>query len=104
MLRLLLPCLLLFPAVADAEAKKGVVALNRSGCDYYIVETVLGYSLLEWYGGNNPDKGDVIVGDIESYGMKDIFNITDDREGRVWVEDYWLGRDEVLRKYVEKCN
>lgn len=82
---------------------KGVVVYNKSKCDYYIVETALGFSLLEWYGGNDPDEGDVIVGDFESYGFKDIFNVSKDAEMRVWVEDYWLNKDRVAEKYLEKC-
>ena len=57
----------------------------------------MGYALLEWYGGSDPDEGDIIVGDFESYGFKDIYNLTADSELRVWVEDYWLSKEDVFR-------
>jgi hypothetical protein len=86
-----------------AYAAKGTVVYKNSRCDYYIVETVKGFALLEWYGGNDPDLGDVIVGDFESYGMKTLHNITNDRETKAWVEDYWLSKDKALEKFHEKC-
>ena len=88
----------------NANAAKGVVVANPSGCDYYIVETTSGYTLLEWYGGNDPSEGDTLVGDFESYGMKTIYNITADRETRVWVEDFWLSESSVINQYNDKCN
>lgn len=83
---------------------KGIVVYNKSKCDYYIVETSMGFALLEWYGGNDPNEGDIIVGDFESYGFKDIFNVTKDAEMRVWVEDYWLNKERVSETYIEKCD
>lgn len=87
-----------------ALAAKGIVVLKKSGCDYYIVETTLGFALLEWYGGNDPDVGDTIVGDFESYGIKTIYNLTRDAETRVWVEDFWLSKSSAIEKYYEQCN
>ena len=80
----------------SVNAAKGVVVLYKPGCDYYIVETTMGYALLEWYGGNDPSEGDTLVGDYESYGMKDIYNISADSETKVWVEEFWLSKGSVL--------
>jgi hypothetical protein len=68
-----------------------------------LVETVRGYAVLEWYGGNDPDKGDLLVGAFENYGMKTIYNITADSELRVWVEDYLLSKEDALEKLLEEC-
>ncbi len=88
----------------SAAASKGVVVLYKSGCSHYVVETTMGYVLLDWFGGNDPSVGDTLVGDYESYGMKDIYNITADAETRAWIEDFWLSKTRVLEKYYEKCN
>src|SRR5262249_44467648 len=61
-----------------AYAAKGIVTHRISGCDYFVVETSKGYDLLEWYGGWDPDKGDVLVGVFEQYGMHDINDPTVD--------------------------
>jgi len=93
---------ILIPSIASAA--KGAVVYYKSGCDYYIVKTNMGYVLLEWYGGNDPSEGDTLVGEYETYGMKDIYNLTADSETQVWVEDFWLSKDSVLEQYYEKCN
>lgn len=63
----------------------------------------MGYSLLEWYGGYDPDEGDKIVGDFESYGFKDLYNVSAEREFRVY-DDYYLSKSRVLEKYYEKVH
>ena len=98
-----LAAICLFMPFDDASAAKGVVVAYPSGCDYYIVETNRGYALLEWYGGNDPSEGDTLVGDFEGYGMKTIYNITADRETRVWVEDYMLSESSAIEQYYEQC-
>jgi hypothetical protein len=39
----------------------------------------------------------------ESYGSKDIYNLTADSELRVWVEDFWLSKEDAFEKYYEFC-
>ncbi len=90
--------------VGLAFAAKGEVVYKKSWCDYFIVETNMGYALLEWYEGNDPEEGDIIVGNFESYGFKDIYNLTADSELKVWVEDYWLSKEDALEQYFEHCN
>ncbi len=50
-------------------AARGRVAYRQSGCDYFVVKTAKGYDLLEWYGGHDPDKEDILVGAYETYGI-----------------------------------
>lgn len=88
---------------ANSEAQ-GIVTLRKPSCDYLLVETPMGYALLEWYGGNDPDEGDELVGPFEEYGFKDIYNLTADAELRVWVEDYWLGKTSALEQFYEECD
>ncbi len=90
--------------VSPALAAKGEVVYKKSGCSYFIVETYLGYAILEWYGGNDPNKGDIVVGDFESYGMKDIYNSTADSELQVWVDNFWLSKDRAIEKFFDKCD
>src|SRR5262249_47307375 len=98
-----LPALLLASPTSSPPAESGLV-VKKSGWDYYLVETAMGSALLEWYGGNDPDEGDTLVGEYESYGMKDIFNVTAGSETRVWVEDFWLSRSSAIEKYRAKCS
>lgn len=99
---ILVTLLAFFPPLASAA--KGVVVYYKTGCSHYIVQTNQGYALLEWFGGNDPSEGDILIGDYEAYGMKDIYNTTADSETKVWVEDYMLTKDHAIESYFEECN
>ena len=102
--RSLVSLALLLAAIGVAHAATGTVVFRKSSCDYYVVETITGYAVLEWYGGNDPAKGDVLAGDFESYGMKEVFNLTADSETQVWVEEYWLSRRKAIEVVYTKCS
>lgn len=91
------------PAQA-AEQKVGVVAFRIRGCDYYPVVAKGGITILEWYGGHDPDKDEKLVGEIEAYGFKNVIFLPGEEKSRVWVEDYWLSADRAVEKLRDKCN
>ena len=71
---------------------RGIVTHRISGCDYFLVEARTGYDLLEWYGGYDPDKGDTVVGNFETYGFHDILDESADETTRIYTEDYQLSK------------
>jgi hypothetical protein len=92
-----------YPAPAIADTVKATVVYNKRGCrDRYVVETSGGYAILEWYGGNDPSEGDVLVGDIHSFGFKDLYNLTQNSRTRVWIDDYMLSKYSLQSKFFEK--
>lgn len=93
---------LLFPQYVSAD--KAIVVTYPSGCDYFIADGSGGLYLLEWFGGYDPSEGDQIIGDIGSYGMKDVYYPNRDREGRVWVEGFLLSEDSAIEQYRDHCN
>jgi hypothetical protein len=62
-----------------------------------------GYGILEWYGGHDPDKDDVLYGDMRTYGMRSIHDETADESIKVWVEDYDLNKTDALEKLLDEC-
>jgi hypothetical protein len=96
-------CLILSLPIAEGKSRSGIVSHIISGCDYFIVETSMGYSLVEWYGGAIPDKGDILYGEFEQYGFQDVYNSTKDEEMRIWVEEYWLDLEDALEALLEEC-
>jgi hypothetical protein len=96
---LVIACSLAFPAFAS----EGNVSHRVSGCAWFLVDLPSGFVLMEWYGGNDPDKGDEVVGKMETYGMKTIFNTTVDEEFRVWIDDFMLSKNRALEKLYENC-
>jgi hypothetical protein len=99
---LLLECMLLLWS-SVAHAARGTIVHRISGCDYFMVQSGRLYDVLEWYGGHDPDKDDVIVGKFEIYGMADIYDETADEELRVWVEEYAITKSDALEKLADKC-
>ncbi len=96
--------LLLAPYFASASSIKGTSLGEISGCDYYAIEDSLGdYTVAEWYGGITPYAGDTVVGDLHSYGFKDLYDITIDSESRAWLDDWMLSEDEAMDKLVDEC-
>ena len=96
--------LALAPSPAMADNKIGVVSFRIKGCDYYPVITKNGISILEWFGGHDPDKHDQLVGEIETYGFKNVIFLPNERQSRVWIEDYWLSNDRAIEKLRDKCH
>ena len=95
----------MFAAVAlssgIAQAIEGVVVATTRGCSgRYVVETLSGFTLLEWFGGADPSKGDKVIGDLHSFGMKDL--LVNGRSSRAWVDDYMLSRDRVIEKLRDR--
>ena len=88
-------------APSAAHAGKGTVVAICSA--HHLISSSQGYAIIEWYGGNSPSRGDVIVGDFQSYGMKDVFNLSQDSDVRVWVDDFWMSKDRAVEKFSEKC-
>lgn len=85
-------------------AIRAQVTHKKSSCDWFLAESTSGYILMEWYGGNDPDEGDMLAGALHSYGFKDIYNVTSDAEMRVYIEDFMLAKDDALEQMLERCN
>lgn len=96
--------LFLLPLTVQAASLRGTSLGEISGCDYYAIEDNYGdYTIAEWYGGITPYAGDVVAGDLHSYGFKDIYNITRDRSSRAWLDDWLLSEERAMEKLVDKC-
>lgn len=96
----------LFPiAIINAYGSiKGTSLGEFSSCDYYLIEDSSGdYTLAEWYGGSTAYEGNILVGELHSYGFKDLYNITRDNSTHVWIDDYLLSEDSAAEKLIDKC-
>ena len=92
-------CILFFllAFVGASIADEGVVIKRFGSCSYYIVDGPRGLYVLEWFGGYDPDEGERVIGDIGSYGMKDV-TFNNGRTGRVWVEDFLESESSALEE------
>jgi len=57
-----------------ALAGKGIVVYKDYNCNYFLLKISSDYVILEWYGGSEFEAGDILIGNIDSYGFKNIYN------------------------------
>ena len=87
-----------------AHADNAEVLSYPSGCDYFIANGNHGYYLLKWHDGYEPSEGDIILGDIGSYGLQDIYYPLREREGRLFVQDYSMSESRAVQHFKELCD
>ena len=87
---------------STASAARGVVAFYNRSSNKIVIATQQGYTCGEVM--NFPmrlDRGDVVVGDLESFGTHEIYNLTDDENFSVWIDNFWLSESQV-RDWLER--
>lgn len=94
-----------YPYSGAATQSEGVavVVYRAESCDYFILENSKGYIVAEWMGGNDPDVGDKLAGEFNSFGTKEFHNETSDSESSLWIDDYLLSKDDALDNVREQC-
>jgi len=75
--------------------EKGQVVYSDSYCNYYVVETASGYTVIRAYGTYKPFEGSVVYGDFSYRGTNDIYNRTTGVIFTGTVTDYWLSYSEA---------
>jgi hypothetical protein len=91
--------ILLTSLYSYADMVRGVVVVGEYKCkkrDYIVIETNLGFVYAQQYGGSF-SRGDEVVGDLNSYGFKDV--LVQSSSGRLWIDDYMMSK----AKASEKC-
>jgi len=86
-----------------ADSTKCTIVHRVRSCDYFMVEARSDYAILEWYGGHDPDKDGVLIGDLSSYGMKDFYDETADESIHLYVEDRKLTKVDALERLLDHC-
>jgi len=86
-----------------ATADVGIIIKRFNSCDYFIADGENGLYVLEWYGGYDPSEGDRIIGEIDSYGMQDVFYPDIGSDGTVWVEDFLESSDAAIDEIRDHC-
>lgn len=86
-----------------ALADTATVTHRLASCDWFLAESDEGFIVLEWYGGNEPEEGDVLFGDFSVYGFADVYNVTAESEVYLWLDDYMLDEEAALQQLVDDC-
>jgi len=76
--------------------EEGEVVYSDPSCNYWVVETYNGYSVVNTYSGSKPYEGDFIYGNLSSRGTGDMYNYSGRFVFTGTVTDYWLTYSQAL--------
>jgi hypothetical protein len=54
--------------------ERGQVVHSDPYCQYYVVQTDFGYTILRSFSSYKPYEGTVVYGDFSNYGIRDFYN------------------------------
>lgn len=70
--------------------ERATVVYTDPYCEYYVIETMNGYSILRAWNSYKPHEGSVIYGDFSRYGMREFYNRSNGMIYTGEVVEYWL--------------
>ncbi len=79
----------------EANLVQGTVIYDGKS-DYHIIKTDRWYVLAEWYAGPDFSKGDTITGELHAYGYKMVKVNKQEKETRIYIENYWSSKEKCL--------
>lgn len=82
--------------------EKGVVVYSDY-CNYYVVETAYGYTILSAWDSYKPLEGAIVYGNFSNYGTRDFYNRSSNRIFTAEVKEYWLSYYEAQQAIYYYC-
>ena len=89
---------------STAPIGKITVIARFGSCFHFVADGPRGLYVLEWFLGYEPVEGDVIIGNLSSYGFEDVYYPSVNRKGRVWVEEFWESIGSATEEIIDHCN
>lgn len=83
--------------------QRGVITDSDPLCDYFVVETPYGYSVLRNWGSYTPRIGAVIYGNLDRYGVFNFYNRSEGYIMEADVREYWLSAFDAMDYMQAKC-
>ena len=75
--------------------ERGEVVYSDSYCNYFVVETLNGYSVIRSYDGYKPFEQSIVYGDLSYSGTREFYNRSTGVVFTATVTDYWLTYSEA---------
>jgi hypothetical protein len=99
--------LFLAPQISLAQSSVGgVVVADHYTCNTYdriVIETNRGYTNAEVYRGYNATlEGDIIYGELHSFGFTDIYDNNGRDIGRLYIDDYMVSESSAVEWCTEE--
>jgi len=83
--------------------ERGEVIYSDYYCNYYVVETYSGYTIIRSYGSYKPLEGSIIYGNFSYTGTRDIYNWSNGVIFTGTITDYWLSYNGALNAIDFYC-
>ncbi|MBI1342640.1 MAG: hypothetical protein GC171_06895 [Terrimonas sp.] len=83
--------------------ERGVVVYSSYNCNYYVLETYNGYTIIRASGGIMPYEGDVIYGDLSHFGYGSFYNRSYGGLINGTLTDFWLNYSEAQNRIDYYC-
>lgn len=76
--------------------EEGEVVYSNPSCNYWVVETYNGYTVMHSNTGSMPYEGDLVYGNFSSRGSRNIYNYSGRFVFGGTVVEYWLSYNQAL--------
>lgn len=76
--------------------EEGEVVYSDPYCNYYVIETYNGYTIVRTTAGYKPYEGDLVYGNFSNPGRRDMYNYTGRLVFSGTVTDYWLSYYDAM--------
>lgn len=83
--------------------ERGQVVYSSNTCDYFVVETNYGYSILRSYSYYKPYERSIVYGDFSRYGSRDFYNYSNGSIFSATITDYWLSYVQAQMRLDYYC-
>ena len=83
--------------------ERGQVVHSDPYCQYYVVQTDYGYTVLRAYGSYKPSEGSIVYGNFSNYGLIDLYNRSNGEIITAEVKEYWLSYFEAQNAIDYYC-
>ena len=75
--------------------ERGQVVHSDPYCQYYVIQTDYGYTVLRSFSNYKPVEGSIVYGDFSNYGTRDFYNRSNGEIFTSEVKEYWLSYFEA---------
>lgn len=75
--------------------ERGEVVYSDPYCQYYVIETDYGYSVLRSFSNYKPYEGSIVYGNFSNYGSRDFYNRSNGQVFSAEVKEYWLSYSDA---------
>ena len=76
--------------------EEGEVVYSDPSCNYWVVETYDGYTVIQSRYANKPYEGDLIYGNLSNRGTRDLYNFQGKFVFTGTTIEYWLSYSQAL--------